>query len=323
MRYIARDRAPQLSTLYSWLILIGIATAVYVWKLSAASAFLLGGLLSFLIPISTSKEIKTRTKHLLPIAIVGIGAGLDSRLFSQLELGVIMSVLGSVLLVFFLGWGIRKKVSLEGTWPLLITIGTAICGATAIASVIPILKPKEEDVVKALGVIFLLNAIALQLFPAVGHWLQLTDYQFGIWTAIAVHDTSSVAGASLKYSELSFQIAILLKLLRATFIVPLCFYFMFKTKTDQPQHMSATIPLIFVGLMAMTTLTSLFPGYGMVWSGITTLAKTCLVIVIFCMGLQTSQISFSRKLFGPLLFGVVLWASVSSVSVTALITMLR
>jgi len=172
------------------------------------------------------------THILLQISVVGLGFGMNIN--SALEAGregfilTVASILGTLGLGFLMGFLLKidKKIS------YLISTGTAICGGSAIAAVSPVIKANEKQISVALGIIFILNSIALFIFPVLGHYLHLTDKQFGIWCAIAIHDTSSVVGASAKFSEKALEIATTIKLARALWIIPVAFFstLLFKSK---------------------------------------------------------------------------------------------
>lgn len=172
------------------------------------------------------------THILLQISVVGLGFGMNIN--SALEAGregfilTVASILGTLGLGFLMGFLLKidQKIS------YLISTGTAICGGSAIAAVSPVIKANEKQISVALGIIFILNSIALFIFPVLGHYLHLTDKQFGIWCAIAIHDTSSVVGASAKFSEKALEIATTIKLARALWIIPVAFFstLLFKSK---------------------------------------------------------------------------------------------
>jgi uncharacterized membrane protein YadS len=216
--------------------------------------------------------------------------------------------------VLVLGRWLKRRCALSETWPILITIGTAICGATAIATVAPIIKPKEKDMVMALSTIFSLNAVALVLFPIIGRALGLSQAQFGTWAAIAIHDTSSVVGASLAYGQEAFQLAVILKLVRATAIIPLALLLMTKYKSDETEGLAMQAPAMFTGLVFLAGLVTIFPDYQPLWTGVSTVAKTALLVVIFIMGLQCRVLTDIKSAAKPLAFGAFLWGVTSGLS---------
>ena len=176
---------------------------------------------------------KKMSKKLLQYSVIGLGFGmnLQASLASGAEgmTFTIISVVGTMLIGWLIG---HKLIKVERNTSYLISSGTAICGGSAIAAVGPVIKAKDTEMSVALGTIFILNAIALFIFPIIGHWLGMTQEQFGLWAAIAIHDTSSVVGAGAAYGEEALKIATTVKLTRALWIIPLAIAtsFIFKTK---------------------------------------------------------------------------------------------
>ena len=167
---------------------------------------------------------KKTSKYLLQYSVVGLGFGMN--LHSALASGkegmefTVISVIGTLVIGWFIG---RKLFKIDRNTAYLISSGTAICGGSAIAAVGPVLKAKDSEMSVALGTIFILNAIALFIFPAIGHALNMDQQQFGTWAAIAIHDTSSVVGAGAAYGEEALKVATTIKLTRALWIIPMAF----------------------------------------------------------------------------------------------------
>ena len=196
-------------------------------------ALFLGLAFALLCGQAYPKFNKKVSKKLLQYSVVGLGFGmnLQASLASGKEgmLFTIVSVVGTMLIGTFIGWKILK---VNRYTSYLISSGTAICGGSAIAAVGPVIKAKDSDMSVALATIFVLNAIALFIFPVFGHWLGMTEQEFGTWAAIAIHDTSSVVGAGAAYGEEALQVATTIKLTRALWIIPLALVtsFIFKGK---------------------------------------------------------------------------------------------
>lgn len=181
-------------------------------------------------------EISKKTsKYLLQVSVVGLGFGMN--LFEALKAGKdgIIFTIASVFGVLLLGVLLGKVFKLEKTIAYLISAGTAICGGSAIAAVAPIVKAKDTEISVSIGTVFILNAIALFIFPILGHYFNLSQDQFGTWAAIAIHDVSSVVGASAAYGEEALKIATTVKLTRALWIIPVAIVtsFFFKQKSDK------------------------------------------------------------------------------------------
>lgn len=251
---------------------------------------------------------KKTSKYLLQVAVVclGFNMNLQESLKSGSEgmLFTVVSVVGVMCLGVLLGYWlhINRKTS------YLISSGTAICGGSAIAAVGPVVKADENEMAVSLGVIFILNSIALFIFPPLGHLFEMTQEQFGTWAAIAIHDTSSVVGAGEIYGETAMKTATLIKLTRALWIIPLALVTMFIFR-DKKSKIS--IPwFIFIFVLAMIANTYLpLPQifvYIMVW-----IARRGMVVTLFCIGASLSLASIKQVGVKPLLQAVALWIVIS------------
>ena len=253
---------------------------------------------------------KKMSKKLLQYSVVGLGFGMniEASLASGKEgmLFTIVSVFGTLLIGWLIG---RKMLKVDRNTSYLISSGTAICGGSAIAAVGPVIKAKDSEMSVALGTVFILNAIALFLFPAIGKLLGLDEQQFGTWAAIAIHDTSSVVGAGAAYGEEALKVATTIKLTRALWIIPVAFLtsFIFHTKGSK-----VNIPwfiLFFVlAMVANTYLLCDYPQIGTVVSGI---SRKCLTITMFFIGASLSPSVLKSVGVKPLVQGVLLWVIIS------------
>ena len=172
--------------------------------------------------------------YFLKISVVGLGFGMFIKETLETSKEGLSLTIYSILLTVTLGLLLTRVLKLDLKLGHLITSGTAICGGSAIAAISPVIKAKSKTISIALGIVFLLNSIALFVFPTVGHFLDLTQEQFGLWCAIAIHDTSSVVGAALGYGDEALRIATTVKLSRTLWIIPLSIFsmFLFKTKGE-------------------------------------------------------------------------------------------
>ena len=253
---------------------------------------------------------KKCSKMLLQYSVVGLGFGMniEASLASGKEgmLFTIVSVFGTLLIGWLIG---RKMLKVDRNTSYLISSGTAICGGSAIAAVGPVIKAKDSEMSVALGTVFILNAIALFLFPAIGKLLGLDEQQFGTWAAIAIHDTSSVVGAGAAYGEEALKVATTIKLTRALWIIPVAFLtsFIFRTKGSK-----VNIPwfiLFFVlAMVANTYLLCDYPQIGTVVSGI---SRKCLTITMFFIGASLSPSVLKSVGVKSLVQGVLLWVIIS------------
>lgn len=253
---------------------------------------------------------KKVSKYLLQYSVVGLGFGMNLQ--ASLASGkegmefTIISVFGTLLIGWFIG---RKCLKIDRNTSYLISSGTAICGGSAIAAVGPVLKAKDSEMSVALGTIFILNAIALFIFPAIGHALDMTQQQFGTWAAIAIHDTSSVVGAGAAYGEEALKVATTIKLTRALWIIPVAFAtsFLFKSKGQK-----ISIPwFIFYFVLAMVVNTYLLDGVPQLGAAINGIARKTLTITMFFIGASLSLDVLKTVGIKPLVQGVLLWVVIS------------
>ena len=276
-------------------------------------ALFLGLLFALLFGQAYPKFNKKVSKKLLQYSVVGLGFGMNLQ--ASLQSGkegmafTIVSVVGTMLIGWLIG---RKLLKVERDTSYLISSGTAICGGSAIAAVGPVLKAKDTEMSVALGTVFILNAIALFVFPVIGHALDMTQQQFGMWAAIAIHDTSSVVGAGAAYGEGALQVATTIKLTRALWIIPLALAtsFIFKSKGQK-----ISIPwfiLFFVLAMIFNTYVLSATEIGTtIGHYINDFARKSLTITLFFIGASLSRDVLKSVGIKPLIQGVLLWIIIS------------
>ena len=256
---------------------------------------------------------KQVSKKLLQYSVIGLGFGmnLQASLASGKEgmLFTIISVIGTLLIGMFIGC---KVLKINRNTSYLISSGTAICGGSAIAAVGPIIKAKDTDMSMALATVFILNAIGLFLFPALGHWLGLSQQEFGTWAAIAIHDTSSVVGAGAAYGEEALQVATTIKLTRALWIIPLA---LVTSVIFRSEGKKISIPwFILFFIVAMLINTYLLADYPEIGKFIAGIARKGLIITMFFIGASLSVDVIKSVGIRPLLQGVLLWIIISAAS---------
>lgn len=279
--------------------------------ISAPIALLCGLIFAFIFPNPYPKFNKKTSKYLLQVAVVclGFNMNLQQSLKSGSEgmLFTVVSVVGVMALGVLLGYymHINRKTA------YLISSGTAICGGSAIAAVGPVVKANENEMAVSLGVIFILNSIALFIFPPLGHMLDMTQQQFGTWAAIAIHDTSSVVGAGEVYGEEALQVATLIKLTRALWIIPLALVTMFIFRDKSSKISIPWFIFLFVIAMVVNTYVALPEWFvsSMVW-----IAKRGMVVTLFLIGASLSLESIKNVGIKPLLQAVALWIVISITS---------
>ena len=256
---------------------------------------------------------KNVSKKLLQYSVIGLGFGmnLQASLASGKEgmLFTIISVVGTLLIGMFIGC---KVLKINRNTSYLISSGTAICGGSAIAAVGPIIKAKDTDMSMALATIFILNAIGIFLFPILGHWLGLSQQDFGTWAAIAIHDTSSVVGAGAAFGEEALQVATTIKLTRALWIIPLALITSVIFRTDSKKISIPWFILFFVVAMLINTyLLNNNPEIGKFIAGI---ARKGMTITMFFIGASLSIDAIKSVGIRPLLQGILLWLIISASS---------
>jgi uncharacterized integral membrane protein (TIGR00698 family) len=248
------------------------------------------------------------TQILLQISVVGLGFGMNvnnaMKAGKEGILFTIISIVGTLVLGFLLG----KFLKIEKKTSYLISAGTAICGGSSIAAISPVIKAEEKQISVALGTIFILNSIALVVFPIIGHQLNLSQNQFGLWCAIAIHDTSSVVGAASKYGTEALEIATTVKLARALWIIPVAFFstLLFKNKSSKLK-----IPY-FIGLFVLAMIANTYSPFVQEYSSyLVVIAKAGLTVTLFLIGCGLSKKVLQSVGIKPMLQGVVLWLVIS------------
>lgn len=290
-----------------------IAVAIAVMFTSPAVALFTGLVFALTLGNPYMSESKNISKKLLQYSVVGLGFGMN--LHSSLESGKdgMLFTIISVSAIMIVGCILGKKMKLPKGTSYLISAGTAICGGSAIAAVAPLTKSNESEISVSLATIFILNAIALFIFPPIGHALNLTDHQFGTWAAMAIHDTSSVVGAGAAYSQKALEVATTVKLTRALWIIPLAFVttFIFKEKDAK-----INIPwFIFFFVLAMIANTYInIPEQ--ITTAIVFLSKKALVLTLFLIGGGLSTKVIKSVGVRPMILGVGLWIFIALVSLT-------
>ncbi|MBO5173170.1 MAG: putative sulfate exporter family transporter [Bacteroidaceae bacterium] len=253
---------------------------------------------------------KKVSKKLLQYSVVGLGFGMN--LHASLASGgegmafTIISVAGTMIVGMLIG---VKMLHLNRDTAYLVSSGTAICGGSAIAAVGPVIKARESDMSVALATIFVLNAVALFVFPVLGQWLGMSQQEFGMWAAIAIHDTSSVVGAGATYGEEALQVATTIKLTRALWIIPLALATSFIFKREGRRISIPWFILWFV--VAIMLNTYLFASVPMIGQAISSLARKGLIITMFFIGASLSVDVLKSVGLKPLLQGILLWIVIS------------
>lgn len=286
--------------------------------ISPPLALLMGIVLAQLIEHPHEKLNKKATHFLLQFSVVGLGFGMNVN--SALQAGkegivfTVVSIFGTLVLGFVLG----KFLKIERITSFLISGGTAICGGSAIAALSQVIKANEKQVSVALGTIFILNSIALFVFPVVAHLLQMSQADFGLWCAIAIHDTSSVVGAAAKYGNHALEVATTVKLARALWIVPIAFLssLFFKNKEAKVK-----IPY-FIGWFVLALLVNTYvPMVGKISPYIVKISKAGLTLTLFLIGSGLSKSILKSVGVKPVVQGALLWIAISTVALISIMTL--
>ena len=306
-------RAPtQVSPLALLPLLLGAALALAPFT-PAAAALAGGALLGLTIGNPLVARTRAWSQQLLPLAVVGLGADMNLRAVARAGLhGVGITAL-SLVLVLALGWWLARLLKVERDAGLLIAVGTAICGGSAIAAVAPVLRAREQAVSVALGTVFLLNAAALVIFPPLGHLSHLSQDAFGLWAALAIHDTSSVVGAGLAFGPRALEVATTVKLARALWIVPLTLvigWWVSRGSTAAPDAPPIKKPWFIAGFLLMAALVTFVPALQAPGHLVAGAARRVLVLTLFLIGAGLSREALRTVGFRPFLQGLLLWVLV-------------
>jgi uncharacterized integral membrane protein (TIGR00698 family) len=273
-----------------------------------------GIILSFFIQKNEALQLKAKTwgAKLLQGSVILLGTSLNFQAVLKQGASGVMITFISILLIFILGMLGEKLLKLEKNQGLLITIGTAICGGSAIVALAPVIAADALAITISIGIIFLLNALAIFIFPPIGQWLALSQQDFGLWAALAIHDTSSVVAASSLFGQEALAVATTVKLTRALWIIPITLIFsLYQSKKSLKK---ITIPWFIFGFLIMSlgftfieTLSSLRP----IFLGISKLGFS---LTLFCIGLTFDLNKIKKVGVKPFVFGTLLWMIVTFMS---------
>jgi uncharacterized integral membrane protein (TIGR00698 family) len=258
---------------------------------------------------------------LLQISVVGLGAGMNLGAVAHAGMqGFLYTVVG-VTVTMTIGLILGRSLGTARNTSLLVTVGTAICGGSAIAAVAPAIRAKNHEVSVALATVFFLNAVALFIFPWIGHYFALSQSQFGIWSAIAIHDTSSVVGAAMQYGAQSLEIATTIKLTRALWIVPVTLVvgMVWNSKKNEVNAQRARRPWFILGFLAAAAFVTLIPSLKPVGHVLFIGAQRSLVLTLFLIGSGLSRSALHAVGRRPLVQGFILWVLMGGGTLAAIL----
>ncbi|WP_087093165.1 YeiH family protein [Elizabethkingia anophelis] len=271
-------------------------------------ALILGFVVSFFIGHPYIKHNSVAAKFLLQFSVVGLGFGMNlTEAIKVGKEGLIFTV-ASIFFTLIVGLIIGRYLKINKSTSTLISGGTAICGGSAIAALAPVINAKDEDISVAMACIFILNALALLIFPVIGHQLNMSQDQFGLWSAIAIHDTSSVIGSAQKYGEEALKIATTVKLERALWIIPVSILLSVLNKGSVKK---VKIPYFILGFIGAILLAYYFPQIRPFGEIMVFTAKKALNITLFLIASGLSISSIKKVGVKPLVQGVLLWIFIS------------
>lgn len=271
-------------------------------------ALILGFVVSFFIGHPYIKHNSVAAKYLLQFSVVGLGFGMNlTEAIKVGKEGLIFTV-ASIFFTLIVGLIIGRYLKINKSTSTLISGGTAICGGSAIAALAPVINAKDEDISVAMACIFILNALALLIFPVIGHQLNMSQDQFGLWSAIAIHDTSSVIGSAQKYGEEALKIATTVKLERALWIIPVSILLSVLNKGSVKK---IKIPYFILGFIGAILLAYYFPQIKPFGEIMVFTAKKALNITLFLIASGLSISSIKKVGVKPLVQGVLLWIFIS------------
>jgi uncharacterized integral membrane protein (TIGR00698 family) len=265
------------------------------------------------------------TRLILQTSVILLGFGMNLTAVYKAGKDGILFTIATIFGTLALGYVVGKLLNVNEKTSALISSGTAICGGSAIAAVAPVIDAQAEEMSVSLGTVFVLNSIALFLFPIIGHALDITQNQFGVWSAIAIHDTSSVVGASQTYGPEALAIATTVKLARALWIAPIAFLFAYLyRKNDSETKAKIAIPWFILLFLLATIIRTYAPSVVQpsIFDALVNLAKAGMTITLFLIGASLSRKTLKAVGFRPLLQGVLLWIVISTVSLWAVFNLL-
>lgn len=292
-----------------YLILIVICGFPFV---SSSTALLFGFLTTVLMGENPFKnQSNIWSNYLLKASVIGLGFGINIQVLLTAGKENIGTTSLFVFGVLVLGLALGKILKVERITSVLISVATAICGGSAIVAVGSVLNANSNQISMTTGVVFLLNALALFIFPSLGYHFELSQEQFGTWAAIAIHDTSSVVGAASKFGNDALNIASITKMLRILWIIPLSLVLVFSFRENKETF---KIPLFIIGFVAVSCIHSLINGYDEIYDFLYKMAKQGLVMSLFIIGSNLTVQSLKKVGGKVFLHAIILWITVCVIS---------
>ncbi len=307
--------------------LVVAAAALMVWA-SPPIALASGAAFALLIGDPLANRKHGVAKWLLQVCVVLLGFSMDLPVVLRLGLHGSVFAATTIAATLSLGWWMGRRFGLAGRTATLISVGTAICGGSAIAAVSSVIGASAAEIGVSIGAVFLLNAVALYAFPIVGHWLHLSQSDFGLWAGVAIHDISSVVGAGISYGAGALQTATAVKLSRTLWIVPLTLAFSLSRRRGAQQAGDASrrrsglrnaVPW-FIGLFVLASLSrGLVPGIAAHSSMLSEIARRGMILVLFLIGMSLSPSALRSVGWRTMAVGLALWLFISVASLAGIL----
>jgi uncharacterized integral membrane protein (TIGR00698 family) len=291
------------------LIFIGAAILCLFPFISSPIALILGFTLALIGFVPAHIDVQGLTKKLLAYSIVGLGFGINLNEAIEVSKNGFGLIVVSIFVTLALGFALTRFLKMDKKIGHLISAGTAICGGSAIAAVSPAIDADNDQTSVALATIFILNSIALFVFPVIGHLLEMSQHAFGVWCAIAIHDTSSVVGAASAYGDEALTTATTLKLSRALWIVPIAF---FSSLMFKGHNKKITIPLFIVFYCFAILIAHYIPQFADAYHVIFKLSGRLLVLCLFLIGSTITIKKIRNSGAKPMILGLSLWGAIAS-----------
>jgi len=302
-----------------WLLPLGIMAALLPWTPPWA-ALLGGAVVALTVGNPCASKTGSCSKWLLQLSVVGLGAGVNLGVAARVGAQGLGYTLIGLLATFALGAWLARRMKVAPKVAALICAGTSICGGSAIAAAAPVIDAEPGETTAALATVFLLNAVALLIFPPIGTLVGLDAHAFGLWCALAIHDTSSVTGAALTHGHEALITATTVKLARALWIVPVAFTlgWWFRNRGSNSRKRGVQIPWFIGGFIALSALFTFVPSWAPVAAVVTKAAHSGLTLTLFLIGAGLNANVVRAVGPRPFIHGLVLWLMVGSATLGAI-----
>jgi uncharacterized integral membrane protein (TIGR00698 family) len=316
----SRSRTASPSAVTTWReratdVLLATAFVVCIFlPITPALALAGGAVLALALGHRRAALTSKWTKRLLQWSVVGLGAGMNLRVVGGVGLHGLVYTTGGIASTLVIGSWLGRRLRLAPRPALLVSVGTAICGGSAIAAAAPVLEADSEETSVALATVFLLNGVALFLFPAIGHALNLSQSSFGLWAALAIHDTSSVVGAAMAFGPTALATATAVKLSRALFIAPTTAALGWKRG-----RIRAHVPFFIIGFIVAAAIGTFVAPLRSTTALISVGSRHLLVACLFLIGAGVSRTALRKAGVRPLVHGALLWLAVGSLTLIAIL----